>query len=208
MISEQVPLRIGLIQNWTRTTSCQSKYDANLHFLVLFLDNLLSLIMSSSPSAKQRKHPETSGKINFPSTRESPADTLPVHSRTGGRHLGADVNQTFGNLEEEAERQRPKRPPFFSFLSGRSKLVSLDDDLFRAAKTSQSQPNWPSCFGVPKDNAPQEHAALHASVLGTAPHLRATEGRTFYRGGKQRLNVMMKRNKAQARIIKHVQGML
>lgn len=165
----------------------------------------------SSPSAKQRKHPEISGKINFPwipSNRESPADTLPFHSRTGRRHLGADLNQTFGKLEEEAERHS-KRTPSFSFLPGRPKhLPSLNDELFGEAKTSQSRPNWPSSFDVPEDSAPRDHAALHAPTLETLPYLlRETEGRTFYKGGKQRLDVMMRRNKAEARIIKHVQGM-
>lgn len=165
--------------------------------------------MSSSPSAKQRKLSEISGKINFPwipSSRENPADTLPVHSRTGERHLGADLNQTFGNFEEGAEG-RPRRKPFFSFLSGRPKnFPALDDELFSEAKTSQSQPNWPSFFGVPEDNAPRDHAALRASVLQSVPSLLAdSEGRKFYQGGKQRLNVM-KQNKTEAKIIKHVQG--
>lgn len=141
--------------------------------------------MSSSPSAKQRNP-------------ESPAQTLPIHSRTGRRPPEADPNQTFGNPEEGAEG-RTKRNPLLSFLTGHSKgLPSLDEKLFNEAKTSQSRPNWPSHFVVPEDNSPRHHAALHA--------LPDMEGRTFYRGGKQRLSVM-KRKKVEARIIKHVQGM-
>lgn len=170
--------------------------------------------MMSSPSAKQRKLPEISGKFNFPwipSSRENPAGILPIHSRTGERqrHLGADLDQTFGDLEEEVEVEgRSKRKPFFSFLTGRQKdLPALDDELFGEAKTSQSLPNWPNFFDVPKDNAPRDHAALRASILQSVPPLLTdSEGRKFYQGGKQRLNVM-KRNKTEARIIKHVQGM-
>lgn len=150
--------------------------------------------MSSSPSAKQRKH------------SESPADTvLPMYSRTGGQHPRADLNQTLGSLEEA--EWRPKRRPFSSFFSGRplKNLPTLDDQLFSVAKTAQSQPNWPSRFDVPEDNSPRDHAALCASTVEKMPHLRDVEGRTFYRGGKQRLSVM-KRGKAEARIIKHVQG--
>lgn len=166
--------------------------------------------MLNSPSAKQPKPSEISGKINFPwipSNRENPADTLPVHSRTGERHLGAELNPTFGSFEEEAEG-RPKRKPFFSFLSGRPKdLPALDDELFSEAKTSQSRPNWPSFFDVPEDNAPRDHAALRASIPQSVPRLLAdSEGRKFYQGGKQRLDVM-KQNKTEAKIIKHVQGM-
>ncbi|KAG8219667.1 hypothetical protein J3R82DRAFT_622 [Butyriboletus roseoflavus] len=164
--------------------------------------------MSSNPSAKQRMLPEISGKFDFPwipSNRGSPADTLPVHSTTGERHLGTDFSRTFGNLEEVAEGH-PKRKPFFSFLSGRpSDLPALDDELFSEAKTSQSRPNWPSFFDVPEDSASRDHAAFRASILESVPHLLAdSEGRKFYQGGKQRLNVM-KRNKAEAKIIKHVQ---
>lgn len=165
--------------------------------------------MLSSSSAKQRKFPELSGKINFPwipSDRESPAGILPTHSRTGERHLqGAGLNSTFGDLEQA--EGRPMRKPFFPFLPSRLKnLPALDDALFSEAKTSQSQPNWPDSFDVPGDNAPRDHAALRASILESVPHLADIEGRRFYQGGKQRLNVM-KRNKTEARIIKHVQGL-
>ncbi|KAF8560209.1 DUF1212-domain-containing protein [Imleria badia] len=151
--------------------------------------------MSSSSPAKQRKHPE------------SPVDTvLPVYARTGGRHLRADPNQTLGNLEEEAERHH-KRKPFLSFFPGRplKNLPTLDDKLFSVAKTAQSRPEWPSRFDVPEDNAPRDHALLRAAIDEKLPHhLVDEEGRTFYRGGKRRLTVM-KRNKEEARIIKHVQ---
>lgn len=165
--------------------------------------------MSSNPSAKQRKLPEISGETNLPwiqSNRDSPADTLPVHSTTRERYLGANTSQTFGNLGEA--EGRPKRKPLFSFLSSRpNDLPALDDELFSEAKTSQSRPNWPSFFDIPEDNAPRDHAAFRASILESVPHLLAdSEGRKFYQGGKQRLNVM-KRNKTEAKIIKHVQGM-
>ena len=171
--------------------------------------------MSGSPSTKQHKHPEILGKINFPwssSKRESPADTLPVHTagRTGRRYPGTDIRQPFGNLEEEAERRSKRWPGSFSFFPGRLKdLPSLDDALFCEAKIAQSRPNWPGSFDVPEDNGPRDHAALRASTLQRLPHLLAadTEGRKFYQGGKQRLGAM-KRKKVNPAVIKHVQGTL
>lgn len=164
--------------------------------------------MSNSPSAKQPRHSYLSRKSSFLRNRESPGDVLPVYSGTaGGRRPGADLNRTFDNLEEDAERCS-KRKPLFSFLSGRSKdFPSLNDELFREAKTAQSEPNWPSAFDVPEDDAPRDHAALRAATSSGTPHLGdAEEGRTFYRGGKQRFHVM-RRNRPPTRITKHVQGM-
>ncbi|KAG9314218.1 hypothetical protein JVU11DRAFT_5005 [Chiua virens] len=159
--------------------------------------------MSTSSSTKQPRLSEISKRTNLPWTlsgRGSPADTLPIHSRTG---VAASPNQMLGNLEEA--EGRPMRRRLFSFLTGRSKDVPvLDNELFSDAKTAQSQPNWPSYFDVPEDHAPRDHAKIRASTLQNVPYLADTEGRMFYRGGKRRLSVM-KRNKTEAKILKHVQ---
>lgn len=152
--------------------------------------------MSTSSSPSQRKLHEMSGKMGF-SRNSSDANTLPIHSKKR-QSPGTDLDPTSSMLEE-AER-RPLRKPF-SFLSSRLKnLPALDDELFSDAKTSQSQPKWPSSFDVPKVNGALDHPAL-------PPHLLSDmERRMFYQGGKQRLSVM-KRKKTEARIIKHVQGL-
>jgi uncharacterized membrane protein YjjP (DUF1212 family) len=161
--------------------------------------------MDSPASSKQSKRPWMFGKIALPGVRRHRTDPVePIHAKTDESSLAP--GRTFSDLED-GEQPPKRRPRLFSFMPARSREVPvLDDELFEGAKTSQSQPKWPSYFDVPDDISSPDKAALRPSPSGEILNrLADSQGKSFYQGGKRPPSVM-KRNKRQAVITKHVQG--